>query len=152
VTSPVLALSDVTYTYPAENDPAVSGIDLTVDAGQCLALLGPNGAGKTQLRWYEHHDPPPHHRPSQHRRVRRHRVVDGDPWHRAADARERGRLRVLRTSPVPVPITLAAKVAATLPYVPEAPAGRPTLDAPASAHSSDGSRHPWAAQHPYRPW
>lgn len=33
-----------------------------------------------------------------------------------ADARERGWLRVLRTSPVPVPITLAAKVAATLPY------------------------------------
>jgi hypothetical protein len=42
VTSPVLALSDVTYTYPAENDPAVSGIDLTVDAGQCLSLLGPS--------------------------------------------------------------------------------------------------------------
>lgn len=33
-----------------------------------------------------------------------------------ADARERGWLRVLRTSPVPVPVTLAAKVAATLPY------------------------------------
>ncbi len=33
-----------------------------------------------------------------------------------ADDRERGWLRVLRTSPVPVPVTLAAKVAATLPY------------------------------------
>lgn len=33
-----------------------------------------------------------------------------------AEARERGWLRVLRTSPVPVPVTLAAKVVATLPY------------------------------------
>ena len=49
MTTPVLALSDVTYTYPAETDPAVTGIDLTVEDGQCLALLGPNGAGKTTL-------------------------------------------------------------------------------------------------------
>jgi ABC-2 type transport system ATP-binding protein len=42
-------LSDVTYTYSAETDPAVTGIDLTVEDGQCLALLGPNGAGKTTL-------------------------------------------------------------------------------------------------------
>jgi ABC-2 type transport system ATP-binding protein len=49
VTTHVLALSDVTYTYPAETAPAVAGIDLTVEDGQCLALLGPNGAGKTTL-------------------------------------------------------------------------------------------------------
>lgn len=47
--TPTLALSDVTYTYPAQTDPAVAGIDLTVVDGQCLALLGPNGAGKTTL-------------------------------------------------------------------------------------------------------
>jgi ABC-2 type transport system permease protein len=33
-----------------------------------------------------------------------------------ADARERGWLRMLRVSPVPVPVTLAAKIVATLPY------------------------------------
>jgi len=33
-----------------------------------------------------------------------------------ADARERGWLRVLKTSPTPLPLTLAAKVLATLPY------------------------------------
>lgn len=33
-----------------------------------------------------------------------------------AEAREQGWLRVLKTSPVPVPVTLAAKVAAALPY------------------------------------
>lgn len=49
MTTHVLALSDVTYTYPAEADPAVVGIDLTVEDGPCLALLGPNGAGRTTL-------------------------------------------------------------------------------------------------------
>ena len=33
-----------------------------------------------------------------------------------AESRERGWLRVLKTSPVPVPVTLSAKVVATLPY------------------------------------
>lgn len=49
MTDHVLALRDVTFTYPAASNPAVAGIDLRVEAGQCLALLGPNGAGKTTL-------------------------------------------------------------------------------------------------------
>ncbi len=47
--SSVLELSRLAYRYPCAAQPALHGIDLHLQAGQCLGLLGSNGAGKTTL-------------------------------------------------------------------------------------------------------
>ncbi len=47
--SSVLELKNLGYRYPEAQQPALQGIDLHLQAGQCLGLLGSNGAGKTTL-------------------------------------------------------------------------------------------------------
>lgn len=42
-------LSGVSFSYPGRAEPALSGIDLTVHAGETIALVGENGSGKTTL-------------------------------------------------------------------------------------------------------
>ena len=44
-----IAFQNVTFTYPGTDSPALSDINLKVEAGQVVALVGPSGAGKTTL-------------------------------------------------------------------------------------------------------
>jgi ABC-type multidrug transport system fused ATPase/permease subunit len=44
-----LRFENVSFTYPGNDKPALSNIDLTVKPGQKLALVGENGSGKTTL-------------------------------------------------------------------------------------------------------
>ena len=44
-----IVLEDVCFTYPGNDIPALSHVELSVKAGQTVALVGPSGAGKTTL-------------------------------------------------------------------------------------------------------
>lgn len=44
-----ITFEEVTFTYPGSNEPAVSGLNLHLPAGQLTAIVGSNGAGKSTL-------------------------------------------------------------------------------------------------------
>src|SRR3989449_5726574 len=48
-TGAMLALRNVTFTYPGRRRPALAGVSLTVPAGSTVALVGSSGAGKTTI-------------------------------------------------------------------------------------------------------
>jgi energy-coupling factor transport system ATP-binding protein len=45
----MIALDNVSYTYPFASIPAVSGIDLHVQPGEAVLVTGPSGCGKSTL-------------------------------------------------------------------------------------------------------
>lgn len=47
MTDPIIRFDNVTYSYPAAEEPALRDIDLSIMPGEYVAILGLNGAGKT---------------------------------------------------------------------------------------------------------
>lgn len=45
----LIHLENVTYTYPLEDRPALSALDLSIVEGEFVGLVGANGAGKSTL-------------------------------------------------------------------------------------------------------
>jgi energy-coupling factor transport system ATP-binding protein len=46
---PAVRLSDVCFTYPDQQSPALDSLSLEIEEGESVALLGPSGAGKSTL-------------------------------------------------------------------------------------------------------
>ncbi|WP_393966365.1 ABC transporter ATP-binding protein [Exiguobacterium sp. S22-S28] len=44
-----IVLSDLTFTYPGTKQPALRGINVTIEQGKTIGIVGPTGAGKTTL-------------------------------------------------------------------------------------------------------
>jgi ABC-type multidrug transport system fused ATPase/permease subunit len=46
---PSIEISNLTFTYPDGKFPTLTGINLSISAGERIAIVGPSGAGKTSL-------------------------------------------------------------------------------------------------------
>ncbi|WP_026833785.1 ABC transporter ATP-binding protein [Exiguobacterium undae] len=48
-TPETIEVSDLTFTYPGTDQPALRGVDVTIEQGKTIGIVGPTGAGKTTL-------------------------------------------------------------------------------------------------------
>lgn len=53
VTTEMIRVRGLTFTYPKATQPAVRGMDFSVSRGEIFGFLGPSGAGKSTT---EHRD------------------------------------------------------------------------------------------------
>jgi ATP-binding cassette, subfamily C, bacterial CydC len=49
ITNYALRITDLTFTYPKQNIPALQDISFTVPTGKSVAIVGPSGAGKSTI-------------------------------------------------------------------------------------------------------
>jgi fluoroquinolone transport system ATP-binding protein len=49
-TTDVIDVRGLTFTYPKASEPAVRGMDFSVDRGEIFGFLGPSGAGKSTIQ------------------------------------------------------------------------------------------------------
>jgi energy-coupling factor transporter ATP-binding protein EcfA2 len=48
-TTPFIQVSDLSFTYPRAQQPALDEVNVTISSGELTAIVGANGAGKTTL-------------------------------------------------------------------------------------------------------
>jgi zinc transport system ATP-binding protein len=49
MSSPLVVISDLDFSYPGASTMTLQHVDLTIDSGSTLGVIGPNGGGKTTL-------------------------------------------------------------------------------------------------------
>ncbi|MGH7388143.1 MAG: thiol reductant ABC exporter subunit CydC [Candidatus Rokuibacteriota bacterium] len=147
--APALEMTDVTFTYPGRQRPALAGVSLSVPAGATVALVGPSGAGKTTVAalllrfwdpqrgvvWLDGHDLRAWRLDDLRRGIA---LVAQDTYLFNATLREN--IMIARPEAADAELTAAVERAALAGFVAELPAGLDTLVGERGARLSGGQR------------